>query len=490
MKIRRIIIAIVVILLIASCISIPMFAQESADNVEKQQYVNHDFDDVEIVTEDTYVPVDTKVPNEMNDNAVLGSALEKEPQTYAVEAKAKDPEWKLENGNKNFYNGYGELMYHQGTQKVIDVSEHNGKIDWEKVKQSGIDGAILRVGYGNRMEDKYFKRNIEECNRLGIPYGIYLYSYAYDENFAYAEAEGTVEMLSKYHVNLSYPIFYDIEAFDSWNDGGVTRRHPTTVAEYEKVIGTYLDYMNKNGYAGKVHVYSYRSYANGVLNSPAIHSNLSWVAEYGAKLNFTNKHYAGEQGWQYTSSGSVNGIKGRVDLNCFSSKFYNKPVSENVPVAVSDALTRAGVRFSGGYLSGMQVGTNLDTLIKELSSVGSVTCFDKNGAIVNGGSITTGTTIDVTISLPEESSSVEAGETPTLAKTQTYTMMIVLKGDVDGDGRIRSIDYSLVKNDILNIRKLSSAFFLAGDVDGDGKIRSIDYSLIKNDILNIRKITQ
>ena len=114
----------------------------------------------------------------------------------------------------------------------------------------------------------------------------------------------------------------------------------------------------------------------------------------------------------------------------------------------------------------------------------------KNGAIVNGGSITTGTTIDVTISLPEESSSVEAGETPTLAKTQTYTMMIVLKGDVDGDGRIRSIDYSLVKNDILNIRKLSSAFFLAGDVDGDGKIRSIDYSLIKNDILNIRKITQ
>ena len=76
--------------------------RKSADNVEKQQYVNHDFDDVEIVTEDTYVPVDTKVPKEMNDNAVLGSALEKEPQTYAVEAKAKDPEWKLENGNKNF----------------------------------------------------------------------------------------------------------------------------------------------------------------------------------------------------------------------------------------------------------------------------------------------------------------------------------------------------------------------------------------------------
>ena len=68
--------------------------------------------------------------------------------------------------------------------------------------------------------------------------------------------------------------------------------------------------------------------------------------------------------------------------------------------------------------------------------------------------------------------------------------MVVVKGDVDGDGQIRSIDYALVKNDILNIKKLSGAFLKAGDVYGDGKIRSIDYSLIKNDILNIKKITQ
>ncbi|MCB5372868.1 dockerin type I domain-containing protein [Amedibacillus dolichus] len=70
----------------------------------------------------------------------------------------------------------------------------------------------------------------------------------------------------------------------------------------------------------------------------------------------------------------------------------------------------------------------------------------------------------------------------------TYT--VVIKGDVDGDGQIRSIDYSIVKNDILNIRKLSKAYATAGDVDGDGKIRSIDYSLIKNDILNIKDIVQ
>ena len=71
----------------------------------------------------------------------------------------------------------------------------NGKIDWKKVKSSDVDGVIIRVGYGHLMEDKYFQYNVSECNRLGIPYGIYLYSYAYDANFAYEEANGTDEML-------------------------------------------------------------------------------------------------------------------------------------------------------------------------------------------------------------------------------------------------------------------------------------------------------
>lgn len=489
MKFKRIIIAIIVALLIASCISIPMFAQESNPEVEKQQYENHDFDDVEIVTEDTYVPVDTKVPKEMNDDAVLGSALEKDVVTYAARATVKDPEWKIENGNKNFYNGYGDLMYHQGTQKVIDVSEHNGKIDWEKVKKSGIDGAILRVGYGNEMLDKYFERNISECNRLGIPYGIYLYSYAYDANFAYAEAQGTVKMLSKYNVNLSYPIFYDIEAFTPWNDEGTTRRHPTSVTEYEKVIGTYLNYMNEHGYAGKVHVYSYRAYANSVLKSPAIHSYLSWVAEYGPKLNFTNKHYAGEQGWQYTSDGTVDGIKGRVDMNCFSGKFYNKPVSESIPTAIQNALTRAGARFSGGYLSGMPVGTNLDVLVKELSQIGNVTCFDKNGAIVNGGSITTGTSIEVSVSTPKQLNSIETKEVPVEMEMQNYTMMIVLKGDLNGDGKIGATDLYNLKMHIIGKSKLTGAPYEAAKI-ANNSAGATSLLKIKNDIIGKEKIVQ
>ncbi|WP_336251278.1 GH25 family lysozyme [[Clostridium] innocuum] len=78
---------------------------------------------------------------------------------------------------------------------MINVSEHNGQIDWEKVKASNVDGMIIRVGYGYLMEDKYFQYNVSECNHLGIPYGVYLYRYAYDVNFAFEEANETDEML-------------------------------------------------------------------------------------------------------------------------------------------------------------------------------------------------------------------------------------------------------------------------------------------------------
>ena len=65
--------------------------------------------------------------------------------------------------------------------KMIDVSVHNGVIDWDKVKASGIGGVLMRCGYGSDIEsqdDKMFKRNADECSRLGIPFGVYLYSYA------------------------------------------------------------------------------------------------------------------------------------------------------------------------------------------------------------------------------------------------------------------------------------------------------------------------
>ena len=474
-------------LLSLTSFSSPIFAvNENEITYNEEYYELKGFENIDIVTEEEYEEVNPTTSKQMG-------AAEMGDNSDVVLTRASSPVWKNENGTKQFYNGEGTLMYGKDTKYVIDVSEHNGTIDWEKVKAAGVDGAIIRVGWGYLGRDAQFKRNISECNRLGIPYGVYLYSYAYDANFALSEAKGTVEMLKEADVNLSYPVYYDIERFEAWNDSGITRKPPTTVSEYEKIIGTYIKYMSDNGYAGKVHVYSYRSYLNSVLNSPSIHAYTSWVAEYGPKLNFTNNHYGGEQGWQYTSSGTVDGIKGRVDLNCFSDQFYNTSLSQDIPEVLQEALKSVGASAREGYIYGIKLGTDLSTLTSKLSETGEVAWLNSKGNGISGGSVATGQTLKITITAQEDvensvtEDKTDSGQTETV---ETYTLTIVEKGDVDGDGKIRSIDYALIKNDILGIKKLSGAFVNAGDIDSDGKIRSIDYALVKNDILNIKKIEQ
>lgn len=277
-------------------------------------------DETGIVTEANYEPIDKQQIEGMKDTA-MGN------QDQRI-SRSAGPYWTANSGLKRFYDGNGTLMYGTGSKYVIDVSEHNGTIDWNKVKASGVDGAIIRVGYGYLEEDDYFRRNVSECNRLGIPYGIYLYSYAYDANFAYAEASGTAEMLSRANVNLSYPIYYDIENFSPWDYQGSTRKPPQSASAYKQVIKTYLNRMNALGYK-QVHVYSYRSYLQTKLNDPEILSHVSWIAAYTDTLGYKNAYYNGEQGWQYTSDGYVDGISGRVDLNCFSNQF-TRPTAKDL----------------------------------------------------------------------------------------------------------------------------------------------------------------
>lgn len=431
-------------------------------------------EEVAIVTADTYVPIDPEV-SALMENVAMGSSMKQQPLLMA----AGDPYWEEENGVKSFYDGYGNLVYGKGTKKIIDVSEHNGKIDWEKVKASGIDGAIIRLGWGYLGEDVSFDYNISECNRLGIPYGLYLYSYAYDANFAYAEAVGTAEMLKDANVNLSYPFYYDIENFTPWNDNGTTRRPPTTIAGYESIIATYMTTLSglDSRLSGKIHVYSYRSYLNGVLNSPTvILPYVSWAAEYGAQLQFSNPYYSGAQGWQYTSSATVAGVSGRVDVSCFSDQFYNRSLSATIPSTISDALSAQGLRFQDGYISGFTLGSNISTLAASLSSLGAVTCTNAAGNLISSGKVATGQTLSVVIEADEG--------------LLTYTMQVVLYGDVDGDGEIYATDYVRIKNHIMGKSTLAQPYARAADVNKDGHIYATDYVKIKNSIMGKGTIQQ
>ena len=95
---------------------------------------------------------------------------------------------------------------------IIDVSYHNGVINWEKVKASGCAGAILRCGYGDDIasqDDKQWIRNLAECERLGIPVGVYLYSYATCDRQAQSELDHIMRLIKGHTFQL--PIFIDVE---------------------------------------------------------------------------------------------------------------------------------------------------------------------------------------------------------------------------------------------------------------------------------------
>ncbi|MXQ73565.1 hypothetical protein GSF08_06410 [Clostridiaceae bacterium DONG20-135] len=432
------------------------------------------FDDVEIVTDENAVPIDRKDISGMK-NAEMGDTVA--ALDHTMQRSAAAPYWTNTGGVKRFYDANGNMMYHAGSKMIIDVSEHQGVINWDQVKAAGIDGAILRISYGyENGYDKQFVRNVQECNRLGIPYGIYMYSYAYDANFAYHEAADVVNLLSKVQVNLSYPIYYDIEGFDPFYHLGVVRYHPTSPSQYESIIATFINYMNTHGYAGKVHVYSYRNYLQNALNSSKILSYVSWIAAYTQTLGYTNTFYNGVQGWQYTNSGSVKGINGRVDISCFSDFMYNASVSASVPEAVTEKLAEKNIKFNAGYLTGFQLNSDISALQSSLAGLGKVTLYGINGNVITSGIVATGQTITI--------------EMNSRAADQVYKMAVVIRGDVNGDGKISGIDYVKVRNKIDGKSQFNSIESLASDINNDGKISGIDYVRIRNHIDGKTTITQ
>ena len=228
------------------------------------------------------------------------------------EKKDLNSGWVNKNGKRYFYNRREEQVGTDQAKKVIDISEHNGHIsDWKKViNENGVDGVIVRLGYSGA-EDRQLAYNIKELNRLGIPYGVYLYTYAEDETDAENDAKQTIALLKKYNMNLSYPIYYDVE---NWEYNNKTKKAPTDTRTWVKIINKYMSKMRQAGYQN-VKVYSYRSLLQTRLNHPDILRHVNWVAAYTDGLDWTNPYYYGAKGWQYTSTESLKGIRGNVDVS-------------------------------------------------------------------------------------------------------------------------------------------------------------------------------
>ena len=237
--------------------------------------------------------------------------------------------WGTYAGTQAFFDHDGNLFAQQA-KHVIDVSSWQGDINWAAAKADGVEGAIIRLGYGwGNYADSKAQRNISECRRLGIPFGIYWYSYAYDADTARQEGQDVAAKLRQMGVSqndLAYPVFYDLE---QWTWAG--HHPPTDPNVYSAMVNSWYSAMQSGGY-GNLGVYSYTSYLQGPLNNANVYSKTRWVAQYGAKMSYT-AFGTNDRGWQYTSSGQINGISGNVDMNAFG--YAQPPIDVQKMNAVS-----------------------------------------------------------------------------------------------------------------------------------------------------------
>lgn len=186
--------------------------------------------------------------------------------------------------------------------KGIDVSAWQKNIDWDKVKAAGIKFAILRCGYGSDIatqDDAYFSRNISECERVGMPYGVYLYSYANTVEKAKSEAAHVLRLIKGHKPQ--YPIYYDLEDGDTTGKCGKDK-----ILEIAKA---FVNTLEAQGYW--VGIYANKYWNTTYLTDTWYDSKARWVAQYNSECT-----YNGEYGiWQYSSTGKVDGISGNVDMN-------------------------------------------------------------------------------------------------------------------------------------------------------------------------------
>ena len=244
----------------------------------------------------------------------------------ATEGRYAYTGWQTINGKTYFYDKTGTpvtgkqviqgVVYNFGTDGAIatkvngstfgiDVSRHNGNIDWNAVKASGVDYVIIRCGYrgsvsGALIEDESFRKNIKGATAAGLKVGVYVFSQAVNEVEAVKEASLAVSLVKGY--NLTYPIFIDTES-----SGG--RADKIDVATRTAVVNAFCQTVANAGY--QPGIYASKSWYETKLNMGAIGNYRIWLAQYSAAPTYGGKYDM----WQYSSKGKINGIKGNVDLN-------------------------------------------------------------------------------------------------------------------------------------------------------------------------------
>lgn len=207
---------------------------------------------------------------------------------------------------KKVYTNFKDVIskYKKKDNKIgIDVSYFQGDIDYNKLKEAGVEFAYIRVGRGDGVGktpvlDKKFKDNIEGFKKAGIKVGVYFFSYAINKRETLRDAKWVVKQLKKYKLDLE--VAYDFEDWNNFNEYNLSFYHLTEVAN------TFNDYIKKNGYNGML--YSSKYYLENIWFEQ---SYPVWLAHYTDKTDYEGKYKV----WQICENGKVDGIKDQVDID-------------------------------------------------------------------------------------------------------------------------------------------------------------------------------
>ena len=318
-----------------------------------------------------------------------------------------------------------DILPDGATAQGIDVSEHQGRIDWNAVKASGIDFAILRVGFGapswGGRVDYQFNRNISECERLGIPYGVYIYSYAFDNQQAADEASMVINCLSGHNPRL--PVYYDLE-----DNSIIANGRQTGIASRAQV---FCNRISAAGY--EPGIYANLNWFNNILTDSVFKSSSwdHWIAQYNSQCDYTGNYSF----WQYKSNGKVPGINGNVDMNYAYvdvSLYHWQLIDSTWYYAASNGKAYAGWLFQSGtwYWLEPDAGGAMATGLHECN--GSLYWFNSSGAMATGWVLDGGTWYYATGSGVLACGPVSVGGVPYCFDARTGAMLTGYQTDAQG----------------------------------------------------------
>ena len=270
--------------------------------------------------------------------------------------------------------------------RIIDVSSNNGKLNWDTIKLS-IDGAIIRIGYGSDIEsqdDSQAIRNMQECERLGIPYGVYLYSYCLNMDQARSEAAHALRMIKGFNPVLG--VWFDMEDADGYKvkHGLIPEQNGTLLTDF---CVEFMQIIKDEGYI--TGVYASYSYFINVLNNDRLMSFEGfnrWLAHWGIDEPSMDCLL-----WQCTSDAVIDGSSARTDFNYYYGELPNvEPVTPSEPEDNSESDNTETKYHVGDYVSYRTIyasSTSENGLTPSITegTITNIIASARNPYLINGG---------------------------------------------------------------------------------------------------------